>query len=472
MPSGVFAGVTVLLVLFRLKSGLTERYAPSSLASDFAMSLANNQQNKILLQLVWLLGGLSLVGCSDHPEFVENRLLIKRLEIEIGEELRTAERNDAQQALTELFGTFDQPALVDEVDVVSLDNLKQSAGRVFSDEKDTHFGLYQKHCIRCHGTSGDGRGPAARLLSPYPRDFRLGKFKFKTTPQGSKPTKEDLAKILRHGIPGTSMPSFALLRDQEIVALVDYVIYLSVRGEAERGMLYQVSHSLDYARGDRLVDFELKDKQPKEFQQQWEKLLDPVKQIYATWKVSPREEPALPSGFPVLGASEIDASNEAALADSVKRGQALFQGAIASCSKCHAPDGSGSGAPKDYDAWTKDWTVAINVDPNDKVAMKPLLKAGGLKPELMRPRNLREGVFRGGSAPEDIYARIVNGIEGTSMPAAALQTSSPDGLSSDQVWDLVNFVLSLSQRPDLTAASDSKSRASAATASVGSGGAK
>ncbi|MFO0941709.1 MAG: cytochrome c [Pirellulales bacterium] len=423
------------------------------------------QRNKLLLQLIGLLGAFSLAGCGNHPEFVENRLLLKRLEIELGEELSSTERSDVQQAITELFGSSDQPALVDGVEVVSLDYLKQSAGRVYSDEQDTHFGLYRKHCIRCHGTSGDGRGPAARLLSPYPRDFRFGKFKFKTTPQGSKPTKEDLVKILRSGIPGTSMPSFALLRDEDIDALVDYVIYLSVRGESERSMLFQVAHTLDYARGDRLIDFELKSKQSKEFEQQLKKLQESVQQVYSSWKLSPTEQPVLPSSIPVLGASTIDASNQTALTDSIVRGQQLFQNSIASCSKCHAADGSGQGAPKDYDAWTKDWTTSINVTPDDKAAMKPLLKAGGLKPESMKPRDLRKGVFRGGSAPQDIFARIVNGIEGTSMPAAALQKNVPDGMTSDQIWDLVNFVLSLSQQPD----GGSENATSAPTADVQGG---
>lgn len=431
------------------------------------MNPANIQHNKPLIQLVGLLGALALAGCGNHPEFVENRLLVKRLEIELGEDLSSTERSDVQQAITELFGSSDRPILVDGVEVVSLDSLKQAAGRVYSDEQDTHFGLYRKHCIRCHGTSGDGRGPAARLLSPYPRDFRLGKFKFKTTPQGTKPTKEDLAKTLRHGIPGTSMPSFSLLRDQEIDALVDYVIYLSVRGEAERSMLYQVSHSLDYSRGDRLIDFGLKDKQSKEFELQLSKLEQPVSQLYASWEVKPSETPELPQSFPVLGAPTVDASNQSALSESIARGQQLFQGSIASCSKCHAADGSGQGAPKDYDAWTKDWTTSINIAPDDKVAIKPLLKAGGLKPELMKPRNLREGVFRGGQAPHDIYARIVNGIEGTSMPAAALQKNSPDGLSSDQIWDLVNFVLSLSQSSSAGPTSNATAVSNASTASNG-----
>ena len=40
-------------------------------------------------------------------------------------------------------------------------------------------GLYRQHCVHCHGITGDGAGPTAQFLMPYPRDFRTGEFKFK-----------------------------------------------------------------------------------------------------------------------------------------------------------------------------------------------------------------------------------------------------------------------------------------------------
>lgn len=383
-------------------------------------------------------------GCGAAPEFGSNRLYVKRLEIEIGQSLSEQELQDVNQTVGELFGTSEVPKLIEGVEAVSLDRLRQAAGRVYSDEQDVHFGLYRKHCIRCHGTAGDGRGPAARLLSPYPRDFRLGKFKFKSTPQGSKPTADDLSRTLRIGIPGTSMPSFSLLRDSEIEALAEYVIYLSVRGETERELLNQVSHTLDYSRGDRLIDFDLKTKKPAEFDAQFAKLESVAKSNYAKWQVASPPSPAMPTEFPVGVVADVeDSASVDQLQKSVARGRQLFIGNLASCSKCHGEDGSGANAPKDYDLWTKDWTVAANINPEDKAAIKPMLKAGALKPVPMRPRDLREGVYRGGGTPQDIYLRIVHGIEGTSMPAAALQPNVSEGLTTDQVWDLVNFVLNL-----------------------------
>ena len=102
-----------------------------------------------------------------------------------------------------------------------------------SDANDRAVGLYREHCAHCHGITGDGVGPTATFLNPYPRDYRKGQFKFKSTPVGQKPTHADLKKIVFDGVPGTAMPSFKLLPDLEVEALVDYVKYLAIRGEVE-----------------------------------------------------------------------------------------------------------------------------------------------------------------------------------------------------------------------------------------------
>ncbi len=76
-------------------------------------------------------------------------------------------------------------------------------------------------------------GPTAAFLNPYPRDYRMGKFKFKSTNTMEMPTDADLMKILVNGIEGTSMPSFKLLSESDRKALVEYVKYLSMRGQTE-----------------------------------------------------------------------------------------------------------------------------------------------------------------------------------------------------------------------------------------------
>src|SRR3972149_4654513 len=82
--------------------------------------------------------------------------------------------------MEKLFGTPDQPAVAHGVDL-NIDLLKMAAGPIGSDEDDRPWGLYRKHCVSCHGLAGDGAGPNATGLNPYPRDFRYGVFKYAST---------------------------------------------------------------------------------------------------------------------------------------------------------------------------------------------------------------------------------------------------------------------------------------------------
>ena len=65
----------------------------------------------------------------------------------------------------------------------------------------------------------------------------MGIFKFKSSPRTARPVKEDIEKVLRNGLSGSQMPLFNKLSDQEIHALVDYVVFLSLRGEFERRLI-------------------------------------------------------------------------------------------------------------------------------------------------------------------------------------------------------------------------------------------
>ena len=80
--------------------------------------------------------------------------------------------------------------------------------------------LYQKMCSQCHGEKGDGLGVAAPRLLPRPRDFTAGKFKIRHTPSGALPTDDDLRRIIREGMPYTSMPAWSQLSDAQINELV------------------------------------------------------------------------------------------------------------------------------------------------------------------------------------------------------------------------------------------------------------
>ena len=83
--------------------------------------------------------------------------------------------------------------------------------------------VYEQHCIQCHGEKGDGQGPAAVHLQPRPRDFTSGKFKLRTTPSGALPTDDDLKRVVRLGMPYSSMPAWPKLTDAEVDGVVQYV---------------------------------------------------------------------------------------------------------------------------------------------------------------------------------------------------------------------------------------------------------
>ena len=49
-----------------------------------------------------------------------------------------------------------------------------------------------------------------------------------------------------NGMPGTSMPSFSVLPPDEVAALLEYVKYLSMRGQMETALVNFVVDNLDY----------------------------------------------------------------------------------------------------------------------------------------------------------------------------------------------------------------------------------
>jgi mono/diheme cytochrome c family protein len=73
--------------------------------------------------------------------------------------------------------------------------------------------LFRKNCVPCHGSSGDGKGPAAITLAPPPANFRQ-----------IQPDADYIQIVLREGIPGTGMPVWAgQLSESDRVALAGYV---------------------------------------------------------------------------------------------------------------------------------------------------------------------------------------------------------------------------------------------------------
>ena len=94
--------------------------------------------------------------------------------------------------------------------------------------------VYNTRCVGCHGKAGDGNGIAATFLSPRPRNFTLGVFKFRTTQSGSLPTDGDLYRTVTRGVRWTAMPTWHELPDKERLAVVTFIKTFSSRWKDEQ----------------------------------------------------------------------------------------------------------------------------------------------------------------------------------------------------------------------------------------------
>jgi mono/diheme cytochrome c family protein len=281
--------------------------------------------------------------------------------------------------------------------------------------------LYRRHCLTCHGLTGDGRGPTGPWVNPHPRDYRQGTFKFISTDPDKiqdniarKPRRADLIRTLTVGVDGTTMPSFSLLRADELEQLVSYIIHLSLRGQVEMETLrplisnkdapelFAADGSNDNATIATHVQF-----LTKTYLQNWAEsnkaLMEPAQYPYP-------------------------ADNEKDRLESVRRGYEIFTNSTAEehpkafkgagCISCHQDFGRQVNFK--YDQWGT----------------------------LVRPANLTLGIFRGGRRPVDLYWRVRGGIIPSQMPLVKLMTTNPDGSEGDQIdgkkyWDLVNFLIAI-----------------------------
>jgi mono/diheme cytochrome c family protein len=445
------------------------------------------------------------LGCStEEPpvEFEPN--LVHTMKYQIQKDIPMDEASkDSTWVVDTMFGSPDVPTLPtiitedeDFATLVSMESLERASGPADVQGR----GLFRALCANCHGVTGNGRGKDASAQMPYPRDYRMGIFKFKSTPRGEKPTKQNLTRLIRDGIAGTNMlpvekllenenfrrkqenePALLInkITEEDIESLVDYVIYLSLRGEHEREQVNVGIHEQILEGGDRLINSDFGNRVFTEenfqtaleengnekpeglteemqanldlyetFLEEWEYAEEYAADIAEGWLDGPDEVlkvPDPPANFPLAeSAADVARLSSGATAPeftaSVKRGQELFVGKIASCSKCHGEKGLGNGQTTDYDDWTKDWTTRVDLKPENREQLIPLMARGALPPVNIIPRNFAEGIFRGGSSSKDLYRRITQGIDGTPMPAATFVEGQFD---PDDVWHLINFIRSL-----------------------------
>lgn len=288
--------------------------------------------------------------------------------------LSQAQRQQLWQVLDELFGTPDSPKLPEPC--TGIPGVKPE--RLQAAARD-----YRRLCMHCHGLAGDGNGPTAPFLNPRPRDYRAGVFKFTSTGTGMPPTWEDIRYTLVRGAPGTAMPSFRAYSEETINGLVDYVIYLSLRGQVERDL------ALILVEYEELADADVQSS-VRRFAMQWQ-------QAPETIIVPETEKPPFTM-------------------ESVRRGRELFVSSEkGNCAACHGESGRGDGP-------------SAEVDPNTG---QPMRDYWGFR---TRPTDLTTGLLRGGRRPIDIYRRIHTGVKGTPMPGQSAN------LSPEEIWDVVHFV--------------------------------
>lgn len=297
-------------------------------------------------------------------------------------------------------------------------------------------GLYRQHCSHCHGTTGDGAGPTALFLYPYPRDYRQGKFKFKSTEREAKPTTEDLRRILVDGIPDTAMPTVGLLPPDEIDALVEYVKYLSIRGQAELALKQKISDD------EKVPD-------PKQGGGRSMLVAEILQPIVDSWKEADGAVISPTEGY------KPETDHDAWLA----AGKELFLGDRAKCASCHGVTGLGDGRKASeplFDDWNKDKKFAENArlvaaakekgNAEEVRRLTNIRDSWDLPEQQQKPRNLRLNRYRFGRAPLDIYRRIYAGINGTEMPGygkPGAPGNAEKKLTEKEYWQLVDYVMSL-----------------------------
>lgn len=107
------------------------------------------------------------------------------------------------------------------------------AGQAAAQDVERGEAIYRTWCQDCHGEDGKGDGPAADRMLPRPRDFVAARYQIRTTASGALPTDDDLMRVMGEGLPGTAMPGWPNLSDDEKRDVIAYIKSLSPFFERE-----------------------------------------------------------------------------------------------------------------------------------------------------------------------------------------------------------------------------------------------
>jgi mono/diheme cytochrome c family protein len=94
--------------------------------------------------------------------------------------------------------------------------------------------VFERFCLSCHGELGDGNGEVAEWITPRPRDFRQGTFKWRSTPSGTLPLVSDLERTIREGLYGTYMPTWYPIGRRNRLDVIAYIQTFSDRWKKEK----------------------------------------------------------------------------------------------------------------------------------------------------------------------------------------------------------------------------------------------
>lgn len=86
---------------------------------------------------------------------------------------------------------------------------------------------FEMNCASCHGTTGKGDGPVGKTLTPPPRDFSKGEFKYDTDKDGKTGTDADLTNVIKNGAMkyggNPLMAGWPSLSDEQVTQIIVYV---------------------------------------------------------------------------------------------------------------------------------------------------------------------------------------------------------------------------------------------------------
>ncbi len=351
--------------------------------------------------LIVLLTGMCLMsGCGDATYSEGERYHLQPYTVLEGTDtikvytLPQEKAKELDELLINFFGTPFKPQVKCDEAQSELNDLQLTPEKMALGSK-----LFLAQCSTCHGKEGNGNGKTAATLNPKPRDYRQGKFKYVSTVhkdddgkpdtgKASYPSRADLERTIKAGVPGAGMSSFDQ-PEEKLQALISYVMHLSLRGQVE----YRLTRS-----------WLEEDEKPSE-----KDVTKELKDILKRWAGD-----AKASYTPTVPWEEIEREG---VKNNWAKGRELFL-TKAGCIDCHGKNGM----------------AKVEELPNI-AAMKD--DWGG----PIKPRSFVTEPFRGGSRPIDLFYRIKLGIKPSRM-----QAIDSTKFSDADIWNLVGYIQSLQEK--------------------------